>query len=78
MGWARVEEDMRAQGSAVTAVAAVLLLACAVLLVQQQAGGRTELWENYNEPDYFDRQVRQARADGIRSEDRPCSSLIFL
>lgn len=50
-------------------VGAVLLLACATLLLQQSPGsGRTVLWENYNEPDYFDRQVRQARSDGIRSE----------
>ena len=54
---------MRAAGGA----ACLTVLACVTLLARQhQAGGRTVLWENYNEPDYFDRQVRQARADGIR------------
>ena len=45
-------------------VACGILLTGAALLVHSP--GRTELWENYHEGDYFDRQVRQARADGIR------------
>ena len=47
-----------------TGLACGILLAGAALLVHSPV--RTELWENYDEGDYFDRQVRQARADGIR------------
>ena len=41
-----------------------VVLAGAALVVNSP--DRTVLWENYDEGDYFDRQVRQARADGIR------------
>jgi hypothetical protein len=60
--FARFVVAMRARLLAVGAV-----LAGAALLVRSpHSPGRTVLWENFDQGDYIDRQVRQARADGIR------------
>lgn len=47
---------------------AVLILAIATIVLQEPRSGRSVLWENYNDADYFDRQVQQARDDGIRRQ----------
>jgi len=65
--WAEASEGEMKEGAVGASVGSALLFVCAtVLLLQGLQSGRTVLFENYNEPDYFDRQARQARADGIR------------